>query len=268
MFRCLLLTSLISLSLAVNSQAVEIYNHTFDGDSGTPLNGLAPDEGPDGVKWTAEGFMADGTIATGSKSAWLPYAFGSGIYEVTLGINQTGGDATSTAFGGISFTTASNDSSDEPGAPPFNTGYINVADTAAYATLAFRRNGNIQFWGGVGTGSGVAVGALPANTSYIGTLRLVLDTTGEKWTVDGYYIPSVEGVDQDEIVFDLNPTDTESTTYVFGDNQPTAFTGVGIMQSGTTVKFTSFAFSVVPEPGSFALATLALLPLAARRRVR
>lgn len=242
-----LLAPCLTLALAATSPAATVYEHVFPTTATGSLNDVAPDVRPGTETWTAAdpGILANGTIGTGgtNTSAWLPYSFGSGIYEVTLTLDVTDVGSTSNSYGALSFTTSSS----------LDTGAL--ANVPAYATFAFRGKGEIILWAGVGASNSISGGTVDAT---VGTLRLVLNTTGEKWTVDGYFKPTGGS----EIQVDVNGADVDGMTYTFGTNPPT-FTGVGIVQSASKVKFSAFTFSVVPEPASLAL--IALAPLALRR---
>lgn len=242
------------LCLAALSHGAVVYEHGFGGSSGDSLNGVKPDVAPNStVAWTSNtGIRADGSVTTGNTSAWLPYSFGSGVYEVKLTLQFV--STSGTGYGAISFTTAD----------PFDTGALSTVNVAAYATFGIRANRDFEFWGGAGSANNIDGGALPAAVSGNGTLRLVLNTTSSAWTVDAFFTPN----DSDtEFTIDLNPLDAGSTTYTFGANQPaSSFTGVGIIQGTVNVKFDQFTFTVVPEPSSMALIALGAAPLALRRR--
>lgn len=243
----------LSLPVAAVSQGALVYQDVFNGSAETPLNGVAPDIRPGSETWTAnEGYRDDGSVTVSSGSAWLPYVFGSGVYEATLSLDLSALPADSTSFASISFTTAD----------PFGTAYINIPGVFPYATVGLRGNRDVELWGGVGNSNNVDGGKLASDVSRSGTLRVVLDTTAAAWTVNGFYIPDGSS----EIVLDLN-TAGDSVTYTFGANQPTTdLTGVGIIHSNISVTFDQFTFSVVPEPGSFTLFGTALALLAKRRR--
>src|SRR5690606_8147793 len=174
---------------AATSQAALVYQHNFGGSGGDSLDDKVLDFPEDtDVAWTAhEGILADGNVDTSNTSAWLPYSFGSGIYEVTLELQFS---TSTSGYGAIGFTTAET----------FNTGALSTSDVQAYATFGIRGNRTFELWGGLGSGDNIDGGTLRDGVSGNGTLRLVLNTTGSAWTVDGYFTPS----DSSEITVDLN----------------------------------------------------------------
>jgi len=235
-FRSLLLVLAACLSLTAGRAAV-IFEDNFDGLATAGLNGTAPDLRPGTETWIANSdFMADGSM-TANGSAWLPYEFQSGVYQVTLMLDLAA--TNSTTFLGISFIT---------GNQPWGTGQFSEVG-GSYATFALRRNRDAEFWAGERNGGNVDLGKLGSTTPLTGTLRLVLDTTGTRWKVDAFFTPLGEA----EIVFDLNGTGAGSS-YLYETNPP-VFTGVGftgnVSSNGSVSRFT--VATVIPEPTSAAL---------------
>ena len=240
------------LLLCQNSEATVVLYDDFGGLSSSTLNGTSPDTGTG--TWTAAStIMANGSMAAGSASAWLPYTFGSGTYEVKLDINTT--YSNSTAFLVVSFINSNT---------PWGTGQFNTV-TGTYSTFGLRRNLEADFWAGTGNAGNVVMGSLSSGTSLIGTLRLVLNTTGTNWTVDTYYTPSGGS----EITFDMNGA-SAGTTYTYATN-PSTFKGVGFSSNtGSAGSVDNFTLSTVPEPSTAALLLLggaSALCIALRRRL-
>ena len=241
-----------------------IFQDDFNGSNDVNLDGSAPDVRPGTETWAAPtlstAWKADGAIGS-NGSAWLPYAFGSGVYEVKLGVDLSGG------LVAISFTA-------QPDPENFNTGYINDTLAAPYLSFALRGGStdDFEFWRYKNTDN-YDSGQITAGD--VGILRVVLDTTGSSWTYDAFYDP--DGADP-EIVIDLNP-DPLTTTYVMALSAPatteniyqtesSTFTGVGFIGSGSSNSVTSFELSTIPEPSSMALLLAGGVSLLSARRKR
>lgn len=245
---------LAGLSLLTSvAQASVIYSHTFDGSNATALNGTLVDGGS--ATWTASGTAkADGTDSANS-TAWLPYAFGSGVYTLTADIDVSALSSSSGGLAGITFTT--------------KTGAFSSADFVsgpqAYATFGLRGTSNWDFWGG--SGNSIPIDGGSATFPRVNTLKVVLDTTGTHWAVTASLL-ATGGV---ETFVDLNQSDSGSIAYTFATN-PATFTGVGFSLRSSSAQIDSFTFSVasVPEPSAFALllgaGTLAAVALTRHRR--
>lgn len=215
-----------------------VYSHTFDGLSTDDLNGSAVDFGS--ANWTASATAkADGTDSALS-SAWLPYAFGTGVYTLTASIDVSALASNSNSFAGISFT---NNAS-------FYTGDFVGSSAGAYSSIGLRGTSNWDFWAGIGNQNSVDGGT----TSFprVNTLKLVLDTTKANWEVTA----SLLDAGSNEVWLDLAPSDSGSMAYTYTTN-PDTFTGVGILIRSSDAKIDAFTFSAetstIPEPSAFAM---------------
>ncbi len=238
---------ILGLTLATSQAAV--YTHTFNEGTGT-LDGVAVDSG--GANWLAENIDANGTTSN-SGGAVLPYNFGSGQYEVTADISRTGAD--STGLASIYFTTSN----------PLEAGYFTSSSVGAYGVFALRINGDFEIWGGLANSNNVDGGDLTdygfdLRDDVSGQLRMLLDTTGSSWTIDGFFTPNGES----EAQIDLNGA-TAGNTYTF-DTNPSSFTGAGITWSGTSTTYNNFTLDVIPEPSASALLGIGFAALLMRKR--
>ena len=229
-----------------------IYSHTFDGSPSTALNGTTVDGGT--ATWTANAnIKANGTSGTNQGSAWLPYAFGSGVYTLTANVNVSA--AGSTNFTAISFTTASSSA--------FATGDLS-GHTSSYATFGQRGAGDWDFWGGNGATNAVD-GSSAGTFPKINTLKLVLDTTKVKWTVTA----SLLNASSVEVFADLNGA-SAGVAYTFATN-PSTFTGIGFfLRAGDAIDSITLSVASVPESSTYATlvgaATLGVCLLRRRRK--
>lgn len=231
-----------------------IYSHVFDGSASDGLNSTALDVG--GVNWTASSTSKANGTDSAQSTAWVPYAFGTGIYTVTLTLDVSALASNSSGLFGIGFTNNT----------AFNTGDFTASTNNTYASIGLRGSSVWDFWGGKGNANSVDGGStvFPRQN----TLKLVLDTTKANWEVTASIL-NTNGV---ETWLDLSPGDSSGIAYTYATN-PAAFTGVGILMRSSDGQAVEFTFSaepsLVPEPASAAtLLGLGALAFVARRRRR
>ncbi|MGE9290473.1 MAG: hypothetical protein ACQKBT_05765 [Puniceicoccales bacterium] len=248
----------LTLLSAPAIHAQTIFDHTFDGNNSTDLNGTPEDYS--GELWVDNGLHTDGTYRAQGSSV-LPYDFGSGIYEITVSLDLSEAGSTSSGLGAIYFTTSD----------PLTPSYVNQPSGEPYSTFAIRGDSSFEFWAGLGTAGPNDGGTVHdydpsftdgSDAAQVGTLRLILDTTQAQWTATGFYAPETGS----EFQVDLNAADSESLVYTYATN-PSNFTGVGLNYSNSQAHFEHFTMTIIPEPSSSALifGSIAILILGHRK---
>jgi len=235
------------------AHAAVVYSHTFDGSSSTALTGTLVDGSSQA--WVANAaFKADGTGGTSQGSAWIPYAFGTGVYTLTANIDVSGAGAT--AFTLISFTNFN------PANFSTITGDLS-GHSSSYASFGQRGAGDWDFWGGTAANNSVD-GSTAGTFPKVNTLKLVLDTTQTKWTVTA----SLLNASSVEVFADLNGV-SPGVAYTFATN-PASFTGVGFfLRSGDAIDSLTLSVASVPEPSTYAaLAGVTVIGLCVLHRRR
>ncbi len=159
------------LSVSVSANAAIIYEDNFDGDAGTPLNGLVPDIAPEGVTWFAgANFAANGygtydNIVYGD-TAYLPITLESGnIYILTVDIDCVN---TGNKWAGVGFTVNT------------NTDAANrfMEDGLYYWALTRGATEYDQCFGGVRTNNGIV-----STTTGADNITITVDTTEPSWVI-------------------------------------------------------------------------------------
>ena len=218
------------------ADAAVIYNETFVGTG--DLNGTAPDTTTGGNTWTASpNWNEDGTVDAGSgdDSAFLAFTPVTGkVYTLSAALTQP----SSGTWGAIGFTENANISTG--GDDDF---WKNIPTNTAPWVL-YRTNSNVDSFLGPLTGGvedeGDHTGPL--------TLSIVLNTEGAAWTAEWF----------------VDASSVRSETFA---SNPTGINYVGFSrENGTSVVFSDFSLTVVPEPATMSLLALGGLAILRRRR--
>lgn len=262
-------------ALAVAGQAgaaVLIADNFDDVASGASLAGRVPASTLNGAAWIAPATNLTGNGTGGlsansanGNTAGLNLGAGfftanPGVYELSVDITQPSSSPSDQSWLGFGFaqgTSASNFTS-------LNTG-DNLVNSRGAPWLLHRLNGaEIVFAGPGNTNTALSLPSGSVSTGVTHNFRLVLDTTGAQWTVNGF----LDGVQQDlngaaagsTYTYAANPTDTHFVAI-----------GTGLNGTGTVGTIDNFSFSgpvPVPEPAGVGLAFAAAALLAGRRRSR
>ena len=182
-------------AFASATQAATIYSDDFSGSAGN-LNGTAPDTRPGSETWTAATgtgtWQLDGSgkatdVGGNRKFAFLPFTPAAGNeYTLSADVDVASG-------GWISLDFAKDSST--PGVAPDGE----VWGSYTYAWMLRKLDGTIQTFTGLGT-----TGGATAPTKYTtGTLKIVLDTQPDDWTVEWF----IGGSSIRSTTFGTNPTD-------------------------------------------------------------
>ncbi len=221
----------VLFAAAASLRAAPVYSHTFNGAPDAGLHGLPLEIGA-GAWIASETARADGTD-TAQSTAWIPYAFDSGVYTVTLTLDLSALPANNNGLIGIGFTNASSP----------RTGDFVHSTSSVHSAFGLRGTSDWAFWGGRGKLQPVDGGGptFPRQN----TLKLVLDTTRPNWMVTA----SLLDENGAEIRVDLSPDDPTSNAYTYETN-PAPFTGVGVLLRSSAGRAVHFAFSAEPRPTS------------------
>lgn len=227
-----------------------IYADTFQGSSGSLLNGTAPLTqsgtlgGQTGATWDANAiFKADGSViaANAFGSAVLPFTpLANEIYTLTATIDTTEGGSDWLAMGFEQFDNTSNNFTN-----PNNA-------NAGYSWMLLRGTRGIaqgQFLYGPGNGGKVNFDDSDGTLKY----TVVLDTSAPQWTAQFY----------------LNDTALDAP-HTYTTNPVIGYVGFSQLKtaSGTVGSF-SLSAVAAPEPGNvFLLVSGALLIMGRRHRQR
>lgn len=249
-----LAAALTVVAVTLTAAQAAIYQDGFDREG--VLNGTAPDVAPGSQTWTA--LESDPTVPTdphtdgavltfdaSRRNMFLPFAPGTGVYELSVQMKLDPADDSSD-WAGLGFMGANPDVDDSQMA------FGEDVDTSGRPWILLRQNGAALVFAGPGTANnlgGPAAGTYAPDVFH--TLTLTLDTTGALWTVDA----SINGSPIiDTFTYDVNPdigTVGMSTTPFDGD-----------------YVFTFDNFSLVPEPATLGLLGIGGLGVLLRRRRR
>ena len=221
------------------ASAATIYFDPLDGSSSSNLNGTKPeDRGGTGTgnNWNAASlFDADGSVASGSGSAWLPFTPQSGfIYTLSADVETTEGGEDDDW---ISLGYASSELTDEP-----------FYDTGGYGTILLRESGSGTSFRGEETAGGDSLGV---TTTGPATLEIRLDTRPTSWSfsffVNGSSVGNAGGV-------------------ASGDAEDISYVGFSEFSQAEGNVADLTLTRAIPEPASLALVGFGALALLPRRR--
>lgn len=231
--------------------AITIVAENFGGNSTTNLAGINADTFAAGITtaggsatWVGSAqFKADGSVLSGfSRSVHLnlgTYINGAkgqsnGLFELKTTISPTTGTWLSFGFSNSSAPSAIG----------------NFTDLGGLGTMAYRANGDIDQWAGVGSGNERA----PDDVLFTGnrTLTVTLDLRNHNGTNN---FGSVSFSDSVEGVFG---------SYNYAANQN--FNSILLSTASTSGSYSALSLTQIPEPSAALLGGLGLLALLRRRR--
>jgi len=259
-------TLLAGMIICCSATAAQtIYFNDFTAGNGSTLHGTAPTlanafaGGSGAATWnvlsnSATAFMhTDGTIGAAQNPALLSFTPQSGyVYTLTATLSFTATPGNWVALGFASHN------------PTQNAGSAKMTDTSAtgpdgidWLIANDAAGNNEQFFSGPGASPGAGIGGSAGLLSGAGTftLRLDLDTTGPKWSIDAF----IDGIQL-------------GTNFTYSANPTITAVGIGQNTLGAPANVTWDTFdlsaSTVPEPSILALAGVgsAMLMLARRRK--
>ena len=229
------------------SEAAFIYQDSFNREAF--LNNAAPDIAPGGETWTAleeagPAPATDGEVLSfgaSRRNMYLPFEPGEAVYELSVDVRTHGVDDSS-EWHGLGFM------GQDPRLEEGNMAFGGDPEGGRPWMLLRNNGAAVTFAGPGGDNNLGGPGEGTFDPDVFHTLRLVLDTTAEQWTVD-YFINDTQIGD----------------TFTYSENPDIGSVGLSA-SGGSGFVFTYDNFELIPEPASLALMGLGGLLLLRRSR--